>query len=144
MAPIVAVSSPVGVRGGLYLFALDDHVQEVRRDASPLEPLLAPVRDGERVELAEVSGPFDRCTGQAELGGLGIVMDAGMPAVLLVGQHLHRRTERPDERPVVSPADLGLERHPLIVADPPSLHCTAACDMVVDSLSSDNRMLGEL
>ena len=77
-------------QGRLHLLALDDHVQEVGRDAPTLEPRPPPVLDGERIELTEVGRTFDRRTGESQLRGLVLVVDAGVAAVLLVGEHLRR------------------------------------------------------
>ena len=72
-------------------------LRKCERHATAFEPRLAPLLDGERVELAEVGRPLDRRTGQAELGGGLVVVDARVAGVLLFGQHLRRHPQRPDQ-----------------------------------------------
>ena len=93
----------------LHLFALDDHRLEVRADAAALEPRRAPQRHCERVELAEVRRTLDGRTGQAELVRGRVVVHAGVAVVLLIREHLARRTERADERVAVA-GDRCVER----------------------------------
>ena len=75
----------------LDLLALHDHRAEVAADATTLEPGVAPELDAERVELAEVGRSLDRRAGQPERRRGVAVVDAGVPVVRLVLQHLDRR-----------------------------------------------------
>ena len=77
-------------QAGLHFFALDDHRSEVATDASALEPGVAEVLQGQRIELAEVRGSLDGCAGQAQRRGRVAVVHAGVAVVLLVVQHLCR------------------------------------------------------
>ena len=105
-ASIVADVVARGRQRRLDLLAGNDHVPEVGADAAVLEPRLAPHRDGERVELAEVRRPFDRGAGESERRRGVPVVDARVAVVGLFGQHLGRRPHGPGQR------DLGGEAHP--------------------------------
>ena len=105
-----------GSRRSADLLALHHHVQEVRTDAAPLEPRLAPAFDRQRIDLAEVGRSFDGRAGEAELRSGRLVVDARVAGVLLLGQHLRRRSQRPDQCLAVT-SDLGAETHRLILPD---------------------------
>ena len=105
-----------GLEGSSDLFALHHHVQEVRTDAASLEPRLAPAFDRKWVDLAEVGRAFDGRAGEAELCSGRLVVHARVAGVLLLGQHLRRRSQRPDQRLAVT-SDLGVETHVAIVPD---------------------------
>ena len=103
-----------------HLLALDRHVQVMRRDASTLEPCTTPDAREQRIELAEVGRAFDRAGPKSQRLGHLVIMQRGMPAVLLIGQHLTRRTKRAaqDQRCVEAHEDSRFKRRvssPLIV-----------------------------
>jgi hypothetical protein len=82
----------------LDLFAGKDRVAIVRRDAAGLEPRLAPQLRAQRRELAEMGRALDGRGLEAHLLRHRIVVDRDVTVVELRGEHLLRRSPRPDER----------------------------------------------
>jgi hypothetical protein len=79
---------------GAYLFAFDDHVLVVGGQAASLEPGLTPQLGEQGRELAEMGRALDRPRFEAEFFGHGIVVDRGVAAIFLRGQHLARPAQR--------------------------------------------------
>ena len=75
------------------LLALHHHVQVVRGETAALEPGLAPDLLQQGRKKAEVGRSLDGARPEAELLGHGVVMDGGMAAIRLVGQHLAGRAQ---------------------------------------------------
>src|SRR5271157_5782694 len=103
--------------GGLAMTActsspLEDGVAVVRRQATRLEPRLAPEPLAEWRKLAEVSRPFYRAPLEAEPLRRRVVVDRDVIVIDLFGQHLPWVTPWADQlRAVVG--DVGFERFPV-------------------------------
>jgi hypothetical protein len=79
---------------GAHLLAFDHHVLVMRADAAGFEPGLAEKLAQQRVELAEMGGPFDRPGAQPQRRGSGVIVDRLVAVVDLLGQHLPRLAQR--------------------------------------------------
>ena len=75
---------------GTHLLAFDHHVLVVRAEAAAFEPGVAEQLEQQRLELAEMRGPFDRPGTQPQRRGGGVVVDRLVAVVDLFGQHLPR------------------------------------------------------
>ena len=94
---------------GLYLLALEGGVAVMRRQASGLEPGLAPDPLAQRRELAEMGRALDGAALKAQLLRGCIVVDRGVGVVDLRVKHLLRAPPRPDEQ-IAAFQYLGRER----------------------------------
>jgi hypothetical protein len=87
-----------------------------------------------------MGGTFDRRTRQPELVGGGVVVHTRVAVVLLLGQHLARRPQRPDERVAVA-GDRCVERGGHAVQYSRWKLPSAHCDILVSWVSPSREQL---